>query len=109
MTYKEIYDALVSSGLPIAYRAFKVGAVPALPYAVYQFPSSDNFGADDTVYQRVNRLQVWLCSKEKDTDLEESFEAVLDTLGYWDKSEDFVESADMYMILYEMEIVINGK
>lgn len=109
MTFREVYEMLTETGLPVAYRAFKVGAVPPLPYIVYQFNASDNFGADNTVYKRVDNLQVWLCSKEKDFALEESFESVLSKYGvYWEKTEDYVESADTWMILYESEIVINA-
>ena len=109
MTFDDIATMLESTDLPVAYNAFPVGNVPPLPYIVYSFPNSENFGADNVAYQRGESLRVWLCTKEKDFSTENALESVFNENGiYWDKTESFLQSDSMYMILYEMEIIING-
>lgn len=109
MTHKEVYDALAASGLPVTYLQWNVGAVPALPYICYYYPNSDNFGADNEVYQNINRLYVELYTEEKDFDTEAQVEAVLGQIcGFWNKSETFIESENMYQTLYDSEVIING-
>lgn len=108
MKLSEFVAILESTKLPVAYNAFRIGAVPALPYIVYSFPNSDNFGADNCVYQRYENVRVWLCTSEKDFTTEKLLESALDanTL-FWDKTETFEQNDSMYMILYETEILIN--
>lgn len=107
MDYKQIQNMIESTGLPNVYHAFPVGAVPDLPYIVYEFPNSDNFGADDKVWQRVEALRIFLCTRNKDPETEKLLESILDNMSiYWEKLEDYTESESMYMIQYDMEVLI---
>lgn len=109
MTFKEIYDALASSGLPVTYLQWHEGQVPALPYICYYLPNSDNMAADNSVYQKISAVNVELYTKEKDTATEATLEAVLATFGIvWEKSETYLNDEHMYEILYESEVLING-
>lgn len=109
MTYNEVITMLSSTNLPIAYQAFPIGAVPPLPYIVYSYPNSDNFGAENKVYKKGESLRVWLCTKNKDFQTEALIESAFDTYHlYWEKTESFLQSDEMYMVLYEMEILIDG-
>ena len=109
MTFREIYDALASSGLPVTYLQWHEGQVPALPYVCYYFPNSDNMKADDSVYQKITAINVELYTKEKDTDTEAALEAVLASFGIvWDKSETYLNDEHMFEVLYESEVLING-
>ena len=110
MTFEDIATMLESTGLPVAYNAFRVGNVPELPYIVYSFPNSDNFGADNKTYKNIESLRVWLCTKQKDFFAEYNFESVLNANDlFWNKTESFEQNDAMYMILYEMEILINAE
>ena len=51
MSLEEIKKLLETTGLPVAYRAFPVGNAPPLPFICYLFASTNNFNADDVVYQ----------------------------------------------------------
>jgi len=103
MQADELYTLLKTTGLPVAYHAFK--KPPSLPYLVYLFTFSDNFGADNKVHSRADVYQVELYTVKKDPVIETKLEAALDGAElYWDKSETFIESEDMYQILYEIEI-----
>lgn len=110
MTIQDIYETLQSSGLPVTYLQWREGQVPALPYICYYYPNTDNFGADNKVYANVNRLYVELYTAEKDFETETQVEQVLgDICGFWNKSETFIESENMYQVLYDSEVIINGE
>lgn len=109
MTLKEVEQMVAQIGLPYVYYSFPEKAAPALPYVVYYYPNSANFPADDVVYKRIYALNIELYTKEKDFLSEERVEAVLDEYGMvWDKSEDYLETENMYEVLYQMETFING-
>lgn len=110
MTHKEIYDMLYSTGLSVTYLQWPEGAVPALPYICYYFSRSDNFGADDTVYQEIEVLNVELYTKQKDFTTEKKVEDALGNAStFWNKSETYLTSENMYEVLYESEVVITDE
>lgn len=110
MTLIEIKNMLSSTGLPIAYYQYPVGQAPQLPYLVYYYPQSVNFGADNKVYQKANQLNIELYSKQKSFELEERIENVLDEFEiFYNKIESYIESEEMYEVLYESEVIINGE
>lgn len=109
MTFEEIATMIDSFGLPNAYYQFYENEVPPLPYVIFYYPTSDNFKADDSVYQHITNLNIELYSKNKDIDLEMQFESFLKENGLvWEKSESYLDTEHMYEIVYESEVVING-
>jgi len=103
MTQNELYNLLKSTGLPVAYHHFD--EPPSLPYIVYLFTFSDNLGADNKVYQKINNYQVELYSEKKDLESEQLLENVFDENDiYYDKSETYIESEEMYQVIYEIQI-----
>lgn len=110
MTLKEIYDALTASDIPVTYLQWKIGAVPALPYICYYLPQSNNFGADNGVYKGISRLNVELYTADKEPDTEAALETVLAGIsGYWNKSETFLDSENMFEVIYDSEVLIDGE
>lgn len=108
MTLVELYTALSSiSGFDkkVVYRAWPVGEAPALPFIVYLVQGSDNFGADDIVYKPINRVDIELYSKNKDTTSEGLIEALLESLSiYWEKEEVYLDDEKCYEIIYSIEV-----
>lgn len=108
MTLAEIFSLL--NGITgfngkVAYRAFKKGMVPALPYICFRFDQTENFKADNKVYHVIQDVDIELYSSEKDTASEALIEAALDGKNIvWDKYETYIESESMYMIIYEVEV-----
>ncbi len=103
MTQNELYNLLKSTGLPVAYHHFD--KPPSLPYIVYLFTYSSNFGAEDRVYQKIDNYQVELYSEEKDLAREQLIENLFDENDiYYDKSETYIESEEMYQVIYEIQI-----
>ena len=107
---KSMLSAIQSElGIPFTYYAFKEPA-PKLPYITFDYPSSRNIPASDTVYQRVDDLVITLYTKNKDFELEESVESFFATYHIvWDKTEDYLDTEQMFEITYETEIYVNGE
>lgn len=110
MTLAELKTALesVNNGAfqgKVAYRAFPVGAAPALPFICFMETESNNFLADAKVYHKIQGVDIELYSDHKDTASEEAIESMLDShLLVWEKSEFFIESEDMLQVTYGIEI-----
>lgn len=94
---------LESTGLEVAYYQFK--NPPPLPYIIYLFIDSDNFVADNKVHYKLNNYLVELYSDVKDPASELLIEEALDNAEIvYDKSEDYIESENMYQVVYEIQI-----
>ena len=110
MTYAEIVSMLESIGLPLAYHHFEEGESPEPPFLVFYFPNTNNFGADDKVYQKAQVLNIELYTDAKDPGLEEQVGSVLDAHGiFYDCDETWIDSEKMYEVIYEMEILYHGE
>ncbi len=110
MTYAEIVSMLESIGLPLAYHHFEEGESPVPPFLVFYFPNTNNFGADDKVYQEVQVLNIELYTDAKDPGLEERVESTLDAKEiFWNKDGSWIASEKMYEVIYEMEIIYHGE
>ena len=110
LTLKELNVALNS--IPgfdkkVAYRAFPVGKAPKLPFICYLCTSTDNFDADDYVYQVIQGVDIELYTAKKDEVSEQAVEAMLESnrLG-WEKNEEYLDSENCYMITYSIALVI---
>ena len=103
MTQNELYNLLKSTGLPVAYHHFE--EPPSLPYIIYLFTYSSNFAADSKIYHKTNNYQVELYSNKKDLTSEKLIEDAFDNNDiYYDKSETYIESEEMYQVIYEIQI-----
>ena len=106
MTYDEIMGMLAETPLPVAYDHFAEGESPDPPFLVFLFPSSDNFSADGTVYQKIDELHIELYTDRKQPDVESALEAVLDRHGvFYNKSEVWIETERLYEVLYSTEVL----
>ena len=105
MTHQEVLKMMDEMKLPYAYHHFVEGESPDPPFLVFLYPNSDNFAADGMVYFKVNRLNIELYTDLKDVELEETVEAMLDKHGiFYEKSEVWIESENLYEVLYQMEV-----
>ncbi|MBR6353562.1 MAG: hypothetical protein IKS25_05485 [Oscillospiraceae bacterium] len=109
MTYQEV-DALVASlGLPYAYYQFTAKTAQPCPFLCFYFSDSDDFEADNTIYQKIRPLIIELYTDDKDFALEAQIETALAAAGLvYSRSEVYVGSERMYQITYEMEVIINA-
>lgn len=105
MTHQEVKAMLTEMDIPFAYDHFVEGESPEPPFLVFLYPGSNHFAADGRVYSKVNRLNIELYTDKKNVELEETVEAVLDRHGiFYGKSEVWIESENLYEVLYQMEV-----
>lgn len=106
MNISELRETLGTLDIPVRYRAFNVGEVPSLPYLLYY--TTDNQGtlkADNHNYAKVNNITIELYSDEKDIELEEQLESILDTNKIdYDTYESYLDTESMYEVAYEITI-----
>jgi len=109
MTRAEVKNMIEQIGYPYAYGHFAEGEALELPYIIFRYPESDNFSADSKVYLKSDNLDIELYTSKRDFDTEADVEAVLDAKGiFYKKNEMYIESEQMYEILYEMEMIVMG-
>ncbi|WP_277407362.1 hypothetical protein [Lacrimispora xylanisolvens] len=105
MNHEQVVAMAEETGLPFAYDHFAEGQSPEPPFLVFLYPGANNFAADGITYFKVNRLHLELYTDEKSIELEEKVEAVLTRHGiFYGKSEVWIESENLYEVLYEMEV-----
>lgn len=108
MTFAELHTLLSSiTGFDkkVVYRAWPTGEAPALPWICYRLNGSDNFGADNKVYYKINRVFVELYSEYKDETSEGLIEALFDSNDiYWEKDETYIEDEKCNLITYTIEV-----
>lgn len=105
MTHQEVMAMFTEMDIPFAYDHFVEGESPEPPFLVFLYPGSNHFAADGRVYFKVNRLNIELYTDKKDVELEETVEAVLDRHSiFYGKSEVWIESENLYEVLYQMEV-----
>lgn len=108
MTYKEVATMVGSIGLPYAYNQFpETGTEP--PFVCFLFSGSNDMMADNVNYQKIRPLSIELYTDNKDFELEESVESVLDSYGLpYTRQETYLESERMFMVIYDTDIVITS-
>ena len=105
MTYDDVITMLEEAGLPLAYDHFAEGESPDPPFLVFLYPGSDNMFADDTVFKKIDELNIELYTDVKDPETETQIEDILiaHDLPY-EKSEVWIESEKLYEVLYQTQI-----
>lgn len=110
MQYAEVANIIASIGVPYAYRTFPQSTAQAPPYIVYYYDGYDDMYADNINYQEIAGLRIEVYTRNKDFSLERNVENVLRNNDIsWSKEESFIDSENLYMIIYESEVLINGE
>lgn len=111
MTYDEIAKILNSiyGAEKCAYYQWPEKEAPELPYLLFYYPTTNDEYADNKNHVRISELNVELYTRTKDFEAELTVEKVLDEHKIpYGKSEQFIKQENMYEVLYESEVVING-
>lgn len=102
---EEIEKILERMNIPFRYFVFEEKEAVEPPFLVWYLPESNNFFADGIVYEKITRLNLELYTDQKDFELEECLESLLETAGMaWNKTEAFLDEEQLYEVLYEMEV-----
>lgn len=105
MTKERIEEILAETGISFAYHHFTEENAVDPPFIVYLNDESSNFYADGVVYAVISSINIELYTDEKDHKLEEKIENIFKEYNVaWEKEEIYIESEQMYEILYQMEV-----
>lgn len=98
-------EILESSGIPVKYRNIEPEREMTLPFIGFHYVQSENFGADNQVYQKLGTFSINLCTERKEKLQEMKVEQALDEANiYWEKYETYMPEEQMYQIVYEVTI-----
>ena len=104
MTYLDIIAGMTSIGLPCAYYEWDVA--PPLPYTLIVHTDNEDLMADNHNYQDVGNYRLELYTAIKHPPTEKKVEQWLkDHRMPYDKTEVFLDSEDMFQIIYEFQII----
>lgn len=105
MTHEEVMQMMEEMKISFAYDHFAEGESPDPPFICFLFPGSENFSADNIVYAEFSNLSIELYTDEKDPELEDRVEEVLNSHElFWNKSEVWIETEKLYEVLYQMMV-----
>jgi len=109
MTQAELYSALKSLGMPVAYGEFKDDSqnpAPSPPFITYQFAYGGDFKADNQNYVDVGFYQVELYTVKKDPGTERLVQDKLKELRLpYSKVETWIDSEKLYQVIYEIQLI----
>lgn len=109
MNQAELFQALRSIGLPVAYREFKEGPnnpLPAPPFITFLFSYANDMMADNQNYLPIDNFQVELYTNLKHPPTEKMVEDKLKELGLpYSKTEAYIESEELIQIIYEIQLI----
>lgn len=106
MTYQQVAAMVRSIGVPYAYYQFPDGTGQACPFVCFFFSDSNDLAAENTNYQKIRTLNLELYTDNKDFELEETVETVLNSNGLvYDRSESYLDSERMFMVVYTTDIL----
>lgn len=105
MTKDKVESMLDKVGIPYRYHHFTVDEAVNPPFICWLVPGTDNFAADGKVFFHADRVHIELYTDQKDFELERKLEDILEQREiYWEKSETYIESENMYEVLYELTV-----
>lgn len=107
MTRTEVATMLNNTGLPYAYYQFTNDTAKEPPFICFYFDRSNDLMADNSNYQKIDRLVVELYTKEKDFTNESLVESALAANGLtWTRAEEFLDDEHMMVEVYDIDVII---
>lgn len=102
---RNILESIPEFTNKIAYRAFPVNQAPKLPFICYQETATDNFFADNTVWNSLSIVDIELYSKNRDFKSEKLIEEKLrDNNITWSKGIEYLDDEKCYEVIYTVEV-----
>ncbi|CCO08274.1 hypothetical protein [Desulforamulus hydrothermalis] len=104
MTQAELYAALKTLDLPVAYGEFTNPQVP--PFITYHHAYSNDMMADNHNYLDVANYQIELYTTKKDPATEKKVQDLLKSLRLpYSKVEAYIESEGLRQVIYEIQLI----
>lgn len=104
MKHKDLKKLLDNVGIPVAYDHFEDNKNMKPPFMAYREQASDNFIADNKVYQFFYGFEIELVTTKKDVELEEKISNLLteSEIPYEKTDEIWDNDEKIYHIFYEI-------
>lgn len=107
MTTNEVAAMVAEIGVPYAYYQFPEGTGRETPFICFFYSYNNDVKADNSNYQKIERLIIELYTDNKDFDLERRVESVLASHDMvWSREEEWIESERMLEVVFEMDVII---
>lgn len=107
MKISEIKEMLAETGVEATYSHWNEMEAPLLPYICWTLPNSNNFAADNKVYQQVEQLVIELYTEARDFALEKTVADVLDAHELvWDRDSNWITSESMNETDFIVDVLI---
>lgn len=104
MTQAELYSALKSLGMPVAYLAFKTEVAP--PFITYHYSYPSDLMADNKNYLEISNFQVELYTVMKDLGSEKLVQNKFKELDIpYVKTEFWLDDEKLHQIIYEIQLI----
>lgn len=102
LTPDKIKQILEAYNLPCSYSHFNDPIQP--PFITWLVPETDNFNADNFVYQNISSFEIYLYSRLNVLEEEKKLEKYMTEQGIvWDKtSETWIDDEKLMMTIYEV-------
>lgn len=105
MSKERLEEMLAETGLSFQYHHFTEENAVDPPLIVWLNEESANFYADGVVYAVIDAVNIELYTDEKDHELEKRVEEIFRNYNVsWEKEEAYIDSEQMYEVLYRMEV-----
>lgn len=105
MSKERLEEMLTETGLSFQYHHFTEENAVDPPFIVWLNEESANFYADGVVYAVIDAVNIELYTDEKDHELEKRIEEIFKNYNVsWEKEETYIDSEQMYEVLYQMEV-----
>lgn len=103
MTHGQLYQLLKKMKIPVRYDHFDYEVKP--PYLCFWSTGRSYILADDTAYIKLHDYEIGLYVKEKNPELEEKIEKLLDSAELvYQTDETYISEQDVYVITYSIQI-----
>lgn len=100
-----LIEKLKETNFPVAYSHFQKEDPPTLPYIAVRIGATDNFFADNSVFNDVEDYSLEYCFIKKNPQQEKILTDKLDEIGVaWQKtSEEYIDDEQIYSSFYEFK------
>lgn len=107
MTFKDIAQLIDDIGYPSSYYQFTEDTAKAPPFICFFYEGDNDVVADNSNYQKIERLILELYTNEKDFAAEAAVENALNNAGLvYTREESFIDSEKLFMVIYSTDVLI---
>ena len=107
MTFKDVAELIDEIGYPSSYYQFPDNTAEEPPFICFFYEGNNDVVADNTNYQKIERLILELYTNYKDFEAEAIVENALNDAGLvYSREESHIDSEKLFMVIYSADVVI---